>query len=92
MQADEDNAKAIDELEKAYLAKVEELIANDTANANALATLRAEYESKVAAIEKADGDKITITYVNEIGKAELRKLPIENIKDLIDPRIYGGIQ
>ena len=42
--------------------------------------------------KKADGDKITITYVNEIGKAELKKLPIENIKDLIDPSIYGGIQ
>ena len=42
--------------------------------------------------KKADGNKITITFVNEIGKAELRKLPIENIKDLIDPSIYGGIQ
>lgn len=42
--------------------------------------------------KKADGDNITITYVNEIGKAELKKLPIENIKDLIDPSIYGGIQ
>ena len=42
--------------------------------------------------KKADGDKITITLVDEIGKAELKKLPIENIKDLIDPRIYGGIQ
>ena len=42
--------------------------------------------------KKADGDKITITYVKEIGKAELRKLPIEDIKNLIDPRIYGGIQ
>ena len=42
--------------------------------------------------KKADGDKITITFVNEIGKAELKKLPIEYIKDLIDPSIYGGIQ
>jgi 3-dehydroquinate synthase len=42
--------------------------------------------------KKADGDSITITYVNEIGKAELCKLPIENVKDLIDPKIYGGIQ
>ena len=42
--------------------------------------------------KKADGDNITVTFVNEIGKAELHKLPIENIKDLIDPRIYGGIQ
>ena len=42
--------------------------------------------------KKADGDKITVTYVNEIGKAELKKLPIENLKDFIDPKIYGGIQ
>ena len=42
--------------------------------------------------KKADGNNITVTLVNEIGKAELHKLPIENIKDLIDPRIYGGIQ
>lgn len=42
--------------------------------------------------KKADGDSITVTFVNEIGKAELRKLPIEDIKDLIDPSIYGGIQ
>ncbi|MBR2381072.1 MAG: 3-dehydroquinate synthase [Clostridia bacterium] len=42
--------------------------------------------------KKADGDSITITFVNEIGKAELRRLPIEDIKDLIDPSIYGGIQ
>ena len=42
--------------------------------------------------KKADGNSITITYVNEIGKAELRKMPIENIKDYINPSIYGGIQ
>lgn len=42
--------------------------------------------------KKADGDNITIAYVNEIGKANLSKLPIENIRDLIDPSIYGGIQ
>ena len=42
--------------------------------------------------KKAEGELITITYVNEIGKAELKKLPIENIKDYIDPEIYGGIQ
>ena len=42
--------------------------------------------------KKADGNHITITYVSEIGKANLRKMPIEDIKDLIDPRIYGGIQ
>ena len=42
--------------------------------------------------KKADGEKITITYVNEIGKAELKRLPIENIKDYINPKIYGGIQ
>ena len=33
--------------------------------------------------KKASGDKITITYVNEIGKAELLKMPIENIKDYL---------
>ena len=42
--------------------------------------------------KKADGNSITITFVNEIGNAELRKLPIKDIKDLIDPSIYGGIQ
>jgi 3-dehydroquinate synthase len=42
--------------------------------------------------KKTDGDRITITYVNEIGKAELKRLPIENIKGLIDPKNYGGIQ
>ena len=42
--------------------------------------------------KKADGNNITVTLVNKIGNAELHKLPIENIKDLIDPRIYGGIQ
>ena len=42
--------------------------------------------------KKADGNNITVTLVNKIGIAELHKLPIENIKDLIDPRIYGGIQ
>lgn len=35
--------------------------------------------------KKADGDNITITYVGEIGKAELIKLPIENIQDYINP-------
>ncbi len=53
---------------------------------------KAELYQFILRDKKADGDKITITYVNEIGKAELRKLPIEDIKDLIDPRIYGGIQ
>ena len=33
--------------------------------------------------KKADGDSITITYVSEIGKAELMKMPIEKIKDLL---------
>lgn len=42
--------------------------------------------------KKADGNDITITFVSEIGKAELIKMPIEKIKDLIDPNIYGGIQ
>lgn len=42
--------------------------------------------------KKADGDMINVTFVNEIGKAELKKLPIENIKGLIDPKNYGGIQ
>ena len=42
--------------------------------------------------KKADGDNITITFVSEIGTAELRKMPIENIRDYIDPKIYGGIQ
>lgn len=31
--------------------------------------------------KKASGNQITITFVNEIGKAELIKMPIENIKD-----------
>ena len=42
--------------------------------------------------KKADGDKITITYVSEIGKAELIKLPIENIQDYLNPKNFGGIQ
>lgn len=42
--------------------------------------------------KKADGDSITVTFVNEIGTATLCKMPIENIKDLLDPSIYGGIQ
>ena len=42
--------------------------------------------------KKADGSNITITFVNEIGKAELIKMPIENIKGLIKPEIGGGIQ
>jgi len=33
--------------------------------------------------KKADGRNITLTYVNEIGKAELIKMPIEKIKDLL---------
>ncbi len=36
--------------------------------------------------KKADGDKITITYVNEIGKPELKKLPIANIRDYLNPQ------
>ena len=42
--------------------------------------------------KKADGDSITIVYVNEIGKAELRKIPIENIRDYLTPKNNGGIQ
>lgn len=42
--------------------------------------------------KKKDGNNITVTYVSEIGRAELRRLPIENIRDYIDPQIYGGIQ
>lgn len=42
--------------------------------------------------KKADGDTITIVYADEIGKARLIKLPIENIQDLLDPKINGGIQ
>lgn len=42
--------------------------------------------------KKADGDFITITFVNEIGKAELKKLPIENIRDYLNPQNFGGIQ
>ena len=42
--------------------------------------------------KKADGNQITITFVNEIGKAELKKLPIENIRDYINPQNFGGIQ
>ena len=33
--------------------------------------------------KKADGDKITLTVVNEIGKAELCKVPTENVKALL---------
>jgi 3-dehydroquinate synthase len=33
--------------------------------------------------KKASGENITVTYVNEIGKAELRKMPIEKIKDYL---------
>ena len=42
--------------------------------------------------KKASGNSITITYVSEIGNAELRKLPIENIRDYLDPQNFGGIQ
>ncbi len=42
--------------------------------------------------KKASGNSITITYVSEIGSAELRKLPIENIRDYLDPQNFGGIQ
>lgn len=42
--------------------------------------------------KKADGDSITIVYVNEIGKAELRKIPIEEIRDYLTPKNNGGIQ
>ena len=42
--------------------------------------------------KKADGDLITITFVSEIGKAELRKIPIENIRDYINSQKFGGIQ
>ena len=33
--------------------------------------------------KKASGNQITITFVNEIGKAELIKMPIEKIKDYL---------
>ena len=42
--------------------------------------------------KKADGDYITITFVNDIGKAELKKIPIKNIQDYINPKNFGGIQ
>lgn len=42
--------------------------------------------------KKADGSTITITYADEIGNAKLIKMPIENIKDLLDPKKNGGIQ
>lgn len=42
--------------------------------------------------KKADGDLITITFVNEVGKAELKKIPIENIRGYISPENFGGIQ
>lgn len=52
--------------------------------------LPTDYEADTSALfnfilrdKKASGDKITITYVDEIGKAELRKIPIENIKDYL---------
>ncbi len=41
--------------------------------------------------KKASGDNITITFVSEIGQAELRKMPIENIRDYLSPKC-GGIQ
>lgn len=34
--------------------------------------------------KKADGDMITLTYVSEIGHAELKKIPIEDIKSYIN--------
>lgn len=42
--------------------------------------------------KKADGSNITITFVDEIGKAKLIKMPIDDIKGLIKPEIFGGIQ
>ncbi len=42
--------------------------------------------------KKARGDKITITFVNEIGRGEMLDLPIDDLKDLIDPKLYGGKQ
>ncbi len=42
--------------------------------------------------KKADGDFITITFVNEIGKSELIKMPIENIKNYINSQKFGGFQ
>jgi len=42
--------------------------------------------------KKADGNQITLTYVKEIGKAELIKTSIKDIKDLLDPSKHGGIQ
>ena len=42
--------------------------------------------------KKADGELITITFVNEIGKAELKKIPIENIRSYLASENFGGIQ
>ncbi len=42
--------------------------------------------------KKASGDKITVTYVSEIGSAELIKIPITKIKDYINLIENGGIQ
>lgn len=41
--------------------------------------------------KKADGSNITVTFVPEIGKAELVKIPIENIKGFLNPKNLGGI-
>lgn len=42
--------------------------------------------------KKANGDLITITFVNEIGKAELKKIPIDNIRSYLASGNFGGIQ
>lgn len=42
--------------------------------------------------KKTDGDSITITYVDKIGSAVLKKIPIGKIKEFIDPKKHGGIQ
>ena len=44
---------------------------------------RDELYSYILRDKKADGELITITYVSEIGKPELIKIPIEKIKDYL---------
>ena len=53
---------------------------------------KAELYQFILRDKKADGNSITITFVSEIGKAELKKLPIENIREYITPKNCGGIQ
>jgi 3-dehydroquinate synthase len=44
---------------------------------------RDELYSYILRDKKADGELITVTYVSEIGKPELIKIPIEKIKDYL---------